>query len=448
MKHLQNAFPPVPDSVHEALEKALKEKETMKNIQKMRPVFALSMALALVLMLAGAAYAVTQTGVLQYLVSGDATQELQSSVQDVTATITEDNIKIDLSGAVYDGKRLAIGISAENLNPEALAMLTLDAVYLNGDPVSIEFQSFAGQWLPSVFAVEDATDTMLSRNPVSGGMLSAALDSTYEGVIRGEAVFTVTRPLNDKIVVLDPVMWYDYNKAYADSPDMAADYQARYEAIAQSGVEIADAFSCRYRNAEAYLDEGYTIVNADGEFLSDIDEGLGFDDAYESAGEPADDDPTSSIGGRMKKTATITVSFTIDTDASESLGQTIAMQDIELSFGTVHFDSVFVSPLSTIVLMHIYPKETTENALSVLANQFTMPQLTDAAGNELNFASMEGESWCAADKNGIEIGLSFGGLTERPGALHFTFPDESSESDEQTQAVRSEFEEKVVIPLQ
>ncbi len=420
----------------------------MKNIQKMRPVFALSMALALVLMLAGAAYAVTQTGVLQYLVSGDTTQELQSSVQDVTATVTEDNIKIDLSGAIYDGKRLAIGISAENLNPEALAMLTLDAVYLNGDPVSIEFQSFAGQWLPSVFAVEDATDTMLSRNPVSGGMLSAALDSTYEGVIRGEVVFTVTRPLNDKIVVLDPVMWYDYNKAYADSPDMAADYQARYEAIAQSGAEIADAFCCRYRNAEAYWDEGYTVVNADGEFLSDIDEGLSFDDAYESAGEPADDDPTPIIGGRMKKTATITVSFTIDTDASESLGQTITMQDIELSFGTVHFDSVFVSPLSTIVLMHIYPKETTENALSDLANQFTTPQLTDAAGKELNFANMEGESWCAADKNGIEIGLSFGGLTERPDALHFAFPDEASESDEQTQAVRSEFEEKVVIPLQ
>ncbi len=448
MKHLQNAFPPVPDSVHETLEKALKEKETMKNIQKMRPVFALSIALALVLMLAGAAYAVTQTGVLQYLVSGDATQELQSSVQAVTATATQDNIKIDLSGVIYDGKRLALGISAENLNPDALAMLTLNAVYLNGDPVSIEFQSFAGQWLPSVFAVEDAADALLSRNPVNGGMLSAALGSTYDGVIRGEAVFTVTRPLNDKIVVLDPVMWYDYSKAYADSPDMAADYQARYDAIAQSGAEIADAFSCRYQNAEAYWDEGYTVVNADGEFWADIDEGLSFDDASESAGESADDDQTPISGDRMKKTATITVSFTIDTDASESLGQMITMQDIELSFGTVHFDSVFVSPLSTIVLMHVYPKETTENALSVLANQFTAPQLTDAAGNELNFANMEGESWCAADKTCIEIGLSFGGLTERPDTLHFAFSDESSESDTQTQAVRSEFEEKVVIPLQ
>ena len=306
------AFPPVPENVHWRLEQALKQKkEPMKMKKTLRPATALALTLAVLLALTGAALAAEQLGVLDYLLGrAKPSETLRASVQPAAATETADHIRIELSGVIYDGSRLAFGLTAENLLPDVIAMVTLESVRMNGENVYINFQSLQEQWLPDVFALEPAGQH--ARNPVTGGMQSIAMDKTYTGRVACEATVVVRRPVNGRLVVFDPVMWYDYDEVYGES---APDYRERRDAIrACPSVTVADAWTCLDRNgrdAQAFFEDKCTLVRSDGSFLLEEAGAAQYREQYadDSFGASAHDSHLISRAGQMRETARITLQF-------------------------------------------------------------------------------------------------------------------------------------------
>lgn len=445
--HFENAFPSVPPVVHGRLEKALEEKNMNRQYAK-RSSVVLAVVMALLLGLMGLAYAATQTGILDYLVGGDenASQALKSSVQSVTATATADNIRIDLTGAVYDGDRLALSFAMENQKPEDVALVTLDTVTLNGNWVPINFQSFQDQWLPDMFTVDVAPAI---RNPLSGGMLSAALPEDYTGIVQGEATFAVSRPVKEMVVV-DPWMWYDLEKVIPDA-EWRRDYEDRKGAIEQSGIKIADVFTME---AGYWLQEGYTPVDVSGRFLLDRAEYSDLAPFYagQGYGERPNFSNVTNRAGQMQVTERITLSFTFDADAAKASRIEPVLEDIPLENGTVHFEKVVVTPLSTLIEIRIYPKENTQEAKNALMECYDTAWLCNANGEPLDYLDMEGEGWMGyrEETNGenyFVMETSWGGMKTLPDALGFSFSHAPKTNDPDVQRMRQEFTEKVVIPL-
>lgn len=443
----ENAFPPVPHFVHGQLEKALEEKNmNMQYAKRSSVVFAVVMALLLGLM--GLAYAATQTGVLDYLVGGEenASQALKSSVQSVTATGNGDNIRIDLTGAVYDGDRLALSFTMENQKPEDVALVTLDTVTLNGEWVPISFQSFQDQWLPDVFTVDVAPAI---RNPISGGMLSDVLSTDYTGQVQVEATFAVSRPVKEMVVV-DPWMWYDLDTVIPEE-EWRRDYADRKNAILQSELEIADVFTME---AGYWLQEGYTPVDASGRFLLDKAEYSDLAPFYagQGYGERPDFSNVTNRAGQMQVTERITLSFALDADAAKESRIEPVLDDISLENGTVHFERAVVTPLSTLIEIRIYPKENTQQAKNALMDCYGAAWLCNEKGEPIDFMDMEGEGWKeyrgeTSGENYLVIGASWGGMKTLPDALGFSFEFAPETDDPDVQRMRQEFTEKVVIPL-
>ncbi|MBE5782802.1 MAG: DUF4179 domain-containing protein [Clostridiales bacterium] len=442
------AFPQVPEHVHMRLEKALEEKETMNGKKARRPAAALALALALLLGLMGIAYAAVHAGILDYLVGGEeqASQGLIDSIQPVAATAAADDIRIDLTGAVFDGDRLALSFTMENERPEDIALVTLDTVTLNGQWIPIDFQSFLDQWLPEVFSMNEPGYV---RNPISGGMLSDWIDQDFSGILQGEATFVVSRPVK-QLAVVDPWMWYDLDQVIPEAA-WRQDYQNRKEAVLGSGAIIADAFTME---AGYWLSQGYTPVNISGRFLLETAEHRHLIPFYagEGYGERALYTNVTNRSGQMMESARITLPFTIDADAAKSIRIEPMLSDIALSNCTVHFEKVLATPLSTLIHMKLYPLENTEEAADELMRCYPSPSLVSPEGQAIDWLNMEGMGWGSGpssdeEQKYYEIGISWGGMAEIPDALHFSFEYADEAADEHIQKLRQEFMEKVVIPL-
>ena len=410
----ESAFPQVPEKVHLQLERALREKKQGAKKRSAgslkRPALACILVLFL-LAVSGSAYALaSHLGILDFLVRGDknATDALKASVQPVAATATQDNIRIDLNGAIFDGERLALSITAQNLEPENLALLTLDSVTLAGQNVYANFQSFDGQWLPDIFALEIAGT--YSRNPVSGGLLSDQVKGELSGTVSGEVAFTVSRPRSGKLTIADPELCLDSENAALDP-----DQQERLAAIRQSGQEILDT-------AQEDMDEltltDRSVVDRSGTFLPDGSE------------------------GNMIETAVITLPFTLDADAAKASVIRPEMAPVNLPGGTAVLENAFISPLSTLLSLRVYFDG---DALPI-----SFPALTDENGHPLAFLDMEYESMMGArqDTDGrwfTNIEWYFPGLAEIPRKIRFAFED-AAESDAQA-AFQDAFSQSVVIKL-
>lgn len=450
-RHWETALPAVPPLVHARLERALEEKTKMKQTTKkvMRPLTAAALAVALLLALTGAAYAVAQLGILDYLIGRQSpTPALEEMAQPMAVSETFDQIQLTVTGAMYDGVRLALSFSAENLNPARLAMVNLKAVRLNGDDVFFGFQSLSQQWLPDVFAMDEAGK--YSRNPVTGGMLSVPLAQDYSGSVACEVDFSISRPANGKVLVCDPVLWYDYERAFADAPSMIPDYQERRDAIIQSGLTVLDAFeSLQPDHYSFYLAQGYTLLDASGQFLLDDDacQALLADFRPEAWGEQASFNEPPDRSGQMTEPQTYTLSFSLDMDAAESKRIVCEGEDILLPDCRVHFTQAVLSPLSTVIAYEIMPNDPTQAAAQTLARRYGMVSLTDEEGKPLNFYNMEEETnWGLNSETGpLFVEMMLPGLQTIPQEIHFRFDENDADADPETLSWRKAFEENVVL---
>lgn len=429
--NFQTVFSQTPETVHLRLENALlnkRKEDTNMNTMK-RPLIAL-MITALLLTLCGSAYALaTHFSVLDYLVRGDenASDALKAAVQPVTATQTVDDIRIDLTGAVYDGQRLALSFSAENLKPENMAMLALNKITLNEENVPINFSSFGsptdasdGVWAPNIFSLNVAGT--MSRNPISGGMLSSALRNDYSGTVSCEAVFTVRRPQNGKLVIVDPSLYYDLEKA-VPAPEVRADYREQMDAVWQSGQEIVGAFDCTDEGIiQNLIQDGRTVVDRSGVLLAGDAEEAGNDS--------------------MIETATIVLSFSLDADAAKACVIRPETETVEWPGYAVTVENVFLSPLSTRITLQLSGEGEAPN--------LPLPALTDENGNALSFLDMESEAYtggAAPDESGRwvqEFEWDYPGLTEFPEEIHFGFKETENEAQ---MVLQEAFSQNVVIRL-
>lgn len=427
----QSVFSQTPETVHLHLENALlnkRKEDTDMNTMK-RPLIALMIA-TLLLTLCCSAYALaTHFGVLDYLVRGDenASDALKAVVQPVTATQTADDIRIDLTGAVYDGQRLALSFSAENLKPENMAMLALDKITLNGENVPINFSSFGsptgasdGVWTPNIFSLSVAGT--LSRNPISGGILSAALRNDYSGTVSCEAVFTVRRPRNGKLIIADPTLYYDLEKAVPD-PEVRGDYQEQMNAVWQSGQEIMGAFECTDEDIiQSLIQDGRTVVDRSGAFLAG--------------------DTEETNNNSMIETATIILSFSLDADTAKASVLRPETETAKWPGYTVTIENVFLSPLSTRMTLQLSGEDEALN--------LPLPTLTDENGDALSFLDMESEAYTSGatqDENGRWVQVfewDYPGLKEFPKEIHFTFKETGNEAQKDLQEA---FSQNVVIRL-
>ena len=436
----------VPFSVHRRIEQALEEKKMM-NLPKGKYPATLALIIGLLLALMGIAYAAVQTGILDYLVGGEdkASEALKGCIQPVTAASEADHIKIDLTGAIFDGDRLALSFTMENQNPEELALVTLDTITLNGEWIPISFQSFQGQWLPDVFTIDFPE---YSRNPNSGGVLSDWLKKEYTGVIQGAATFVVQRPVH-QAAIIDPWMWYDYDAVLPDK-ETRAHYQARKDAILQSGLEVADV----YQDAHSYLSRGYTVLDAWGNFLLDKSEYQYLRPFYvtDLYGSRPGFHETTNREGQMIETAKITIPFSLDASYAQEIRLDVNMPDIQLENCRAHFEKISVSPLSTLLKLQLYPHENTQEALQTLMQCYGTPSLADPSGKPLEWLNMEGEGSFTGhcDKEGrlyYEIQFSWGGMMTLPDSLGFSYANEEASDNTEIAKLRRQFTEKMIIPL-
>ena len=440
----ESVYPSVPASVHMRLEKALEEKKKMNTGKVLRPAAAIALTLLLTLLLGGAAYAATQLGILDYLVGGEnnATEALKSSVQHVLASAEADGMRVELNGAVFDGSRLALSFTEENLNPKSPAFITLDQVLLEGEWVPQNFGG-GGHWMPFIrLDTEDA-----EHNPYSEGFLSGDLKKKYTGQIQGEAVFIVSRPTGP-LVVVDPEMWVNYDEEIEDE-EIRADYIRRLDMIRGSNVEIADI---AHLNPEEWYLNGYTVVDADGnllmeEHMENMPEEFGAIPLYHNAAKY----PT-----QMENTAVIRLPFTIDADAAKAYRREGKMADVQLSDCTVHLEKCVLTPLSTLLEIRLYPLENTRQAADKLLERYGYPALLNENGKLIEFLPMEGEGglYVHSDQEGkffYALEYAWGGAADMPDVIRFSFDsDEFPYQKPEAPGLEAnrEFGEKVIIHLQ
>ncbi len=445
-------YPSVPERTHLRLEKALEEKTTVNTKKYIRPATVLVIALLLTLLLGGAAYAASRAGVLQYLLNGtEPPEQLKNMAQHRNYATTEDNIQVELNGLVFDGERLALAFSVENQKPDDLAMVTLDAVYLEGDWIGMEFGSIDSQWVPDVFRIDVAG---AERNPVIGGCVTCAAEKEYTGILHGEAVFTVQRP-EGPVVVCDPWMWYDYDRVFSSGEDVdtgsKAEYSFRREQIQNAGLTVAHPFRI---DARSWYQEGYTVVDADGKMLMMWDEASRQMLPEEFGGHLAYHQ-TVLYPTQMKQTAEIHIPFTLDADAAKE-NRIDTQMEFALPDCRVKVEKCVLTPLSTLIELRLYPAGNTPETALALAARYGYPALLDEKGGLIEFLEMEGEGgWngVSQDEDGQSytvLEYSWGGMKEIPNELHFAFdrdefPYQMPESPD-PEANRL-FSETVVIPL-
>ena len=438
----EQAYPSVPASVHHRLEKALEEKKHMRTGKALKPVAALVLAVLLTLALSGAAFAATRLGILDYLVGGEnnATEALKNSVQPIIASVEADGMRVELNGAIFDGNRLALSFTEENLSPDDPAWITLDQVTLEGEWVPEQFGA-SGHWLPFIRIDPEDSDEFT----YSDGFFSGDLGKEYTGQLQGEAIFIVSRPTGP-LAGVDPAMWYDYDTAIED-PEIRADYIRRRDAIRASNVEIADT---AHLIPEQWYLHGYTVVDIDGnlvmeEHMEYMPEEFGAHSMYHNA---------TMYPTQMKDTAVIKVPFTIDADAAKAYRKVGTMEDAELTDCTVHLEKCVLSPLSTMIEIRLYPRENTREAADALVNRYGYPALLDENGQLIDLLSMEGEGGRYVqpdDRPYYCIEYIWGGVEKIPIQLTFSFDSEDfpyMKPEAPDPEANREFEEKVVIQLQ
>lgn len=439
---------PVPSAVHQRLEKALEEKEKMNAKKVMKPLTAAALALALILLLGGAAYAAVESGILKYLVNGEqnATDELKNSVQPLDVSVTRDDFRVTLTGIVFDGDRLALSFEEENLTPESPAWITLDQVRLEGEWVPENFGEGEGHWMPFIRLDEEGAST----NPYESGFFSASLKNQYAGIVHGEATFVVSRPTGP-LVVVDPGMWYDYDAAVEDE-DFRADLIRHRDMVRASGLKIADIFSL---DPLQWYQEGYTVIDKNGDLLMEnlqyadyLPEDFGAREMYHNYVEH----PT-----QMEKSAEFTIPFSFDAGAAKAFRKVGSMEDVTLSACTVHLEKCVMTPLSTLIELRLYPRTEQDEAAADLSDRFGYPVLLDENGLPLAFMDMVGEGLYGSflrDEDGkayMPLEYAWGGVVNMPKEVRFgfnedAFPFQAPVSPDPE--LWREFSEKVIISLQ
>lgn len=419
MKRLENAFPPVPDVVRLRVETTLKEIEKMKMPIRTKPRTGLLIAMLLVLLLAGIAYASSRMGLVDALLQNQMkwnnapSEALLQSVIPLNVSETALDVKITLTDVAYDGDGLAIGYTCENLAPGTLAMVMYESAEANGVPM--ESREWGYHWTPDAFWWRAVAPGLISReapptNPIVGHKIGEFFENPGSGEWQVQVNFLVKRFPTDVIVVdtdnylRDMFAWsWDY-EANAPTGGGAETYSALLERIRSVGIPIAEGDE---RNPALWIARGYTVINSNGGYYGKQQtDGMVSEYFYETetveannmfgaTGENAPHSPLETVGR-------VSIAFSFDSDQAMSL---VEVYEPDLTFLTdvcvLRVRKVVLSPLATTVEFDLEPLDDdwSMEAMERIYYSFGGFALADQDGTPL-----EDLGWGVAVPNGEQGG--------------------------------------------
>lgn len=367
-----------------------KEENRMKKQFVRRPVRFAAAALALVLVFASTAFALTRPSVLNWLTgSAPVSPQLESTAQTVIGENTAEGITVRINSVVYDGEKLAFAYELENAQPDTPVLVAADpAVTVDGQAVQMLYctaDANAPQMVPSPHL-----DVLpVKRNPAVGGGVVYVSDLPRKQV-SCEMTFVVYRPEKGFAIALSADdMRANVESCTGDERAEAEDslntLKSFRNAIFANEADLAD---------EQWLGAGYTVIDGSG-MLSDL--------------------PESS---HLVEAARIGVSFTFDAFAAFACDFS-AMDDILLADATLHVRQFRLSSLGTNIDLWLIPAENTEAAARVLADKYGAYTLVDEQGDPVQYSEMD---YMATDAPEV---IQIGGqwvcryLSDMPGLLRF-----------------------------
>ncbi len=493
LHELQNTYPTISKDCREALRKGVEAAalgESGRKANKTRKArFSLVLAIVLLLALIGAAFAAAQMGLFDYLFYGQEPSEgMTASAQTVTARGGADDVEVTITGAVYDGERVALSWSAENKKPESLALIQLKSISLGGEWLDEEVgaigMSFTGydHCLPAVFGRQEAT---WSRNPVHGGMISSPMKQ--QGLSGQQEVVMQVRVSRYQKPVL---VWTDQlaEGSQEEPPeDMDVDLEwwaqvqaehrgdtlAMFQAMRAANITVVDRDE---KSAKWWWEQGYIVLNEGGDLIFPEDcEDTGWyweegSIVYDPEGQM---EAPAYFQSLSKDTGNFTIRFSVDADEGkafrkdawtpkvvadgsdpEAARQWANGQQIDLPDCTVRMQRLCLTPLSTRIQFQMIPQENTEAAMLELRDTYGWLEITDENGQELDFAGMEyayESPWLHQTAEGkwvVEWDWTMAGLKSFPREIHLGARAGSSEEDlpnqEQEEAFAA-FAEKMIF---
>jgi hypothetical protein len=343
----------------------------IKGENKVTKKLSTGLILAFVLMaLTLTALALSQAGLLDFLIGNPekASMELKDSMQLIDTTEEFDHIRIRITGAAYDGEKLAISWESQNLNPQEPAMLSMRSVTAGGEDIWPNFSAFDGDWLPMLFGLQEEG---FDRQKVSGGMVGLAAREQLTGQVPVEVKVAIQRPTGPLMVV--DVSLYPQE---GENEDDKAFREERMALVKETGLAIAPHDQL---NPKTWINKGYVPVDDSGQIFGHS----------EQQGNAL----YTEYPGLMKDAGIITLTFTLDADRGLALVRDLVprQRDIKLKDCTVRINRLSLSPLTTRMDIDLIPHDGTAESALILQERYGNISPTTKGKNPA-FADMEFES--------------------------------------------------------
>lgn len=309
-------------------------------------------AVSALLILCGAALAVARPAVLNWLLGGSpASTPLEESVQTVFASAEADGISISVTSLVSDGERMDFSFALENRDPSHPTMVALLQAQIDGQPVPLLSSASPDQ--PKMVPSPHLDILPVQRNPALGGG-SCRIPAQRSDSPLCTLTFAVYRPQQRFAFLLAPDGILTHSSSY--SGEQLAEVNDSLQALRS------------FQNAVLLSDEAeYTL----GDTL--VDEGGCLSDPHRA---------------HLNETARISLTFSFD--ASQAWSYDFSKTpDHRLTDCMVHVRQLRLSPLETVLELHLIPDENTEAAARALAGRYGAYSLTDASGAPVSYSSMD-----------------------------------------------------------
>lgn len=347
-------------------------------------------AMALVLVFATTAFALTRPAVLNWL-TGNApvSPQLESTAQTVIGENAVDGITVRMTSLVFDGNKLAFSYELENEQPDMPVLIAANPMMIVDGKEAQMMYCTADPYSPQMVPSPHLDVLPVKRNPAVGGGEVYVRDIT-EGKVTCEMIFMVYKPENKFAVVLHPdSMQANVGTYTGDARAEAADSLNTLKSFRN----VVFATEADLVN-EQWLAEKYTVIDGSG-MLYELPENSHLTEATQ-------------------------IKVTFEFDSSVAFACDFAeTDDIALADATLHVEQFRLSSLATSIDLWLIPQENTEKAARDLAEKYGAYTLVDEQGEDVQYSEMDYMSTTTPYVTQINGQWVCRYLSEMPGLLQF-----------------------------
>lgn len=349
-----------PDLAWRVLKTAYEKNETEMNKMCKMPMKLVIAVIALLLVFATTACALSRSAVLNWLTgNAPASIQLESTAQTVIGESTADGITVRITSVVFDGVKLAFAYELENARPAMPVLVAADPMMrFDGKEVQM-MNCTADPYTPQMIPSPHLDVLPVRRNPAVGGGVVYVSDIN-KGKVTCEMTFRVYRPENKFAVILRPDSMQAQMEAYTGDARAEAEDSLNMLKSFRNAIFATEAD----RASEQWLAENYTVIDGSG-MLYDLPD-----------------------NNHLIEAAQIKVAFEFDASVTFAcdLAETV---DIPLTDATLHVEQFRLSSLETRIDLWLNPQENTEKAARILAEKYGEYALIDEQGKPVQYSEMD-----------------------------------------------------------